>query len=104
MESPRKRGTMNNSMANFSLSDNALVNYVRSSREELSKVVWPSRSKIVKHTAIVIALSVGVGVFFGIEMHRRSKVPQGLISTAHGGTSSSATTISCATLRPNSAV
>lgn len=30
---------------------------------------------------------VGVGVFFGREMLERSGVPQGLISTAHGGTS-----------------
>jgi hypothetical protein len=30
---------------------------------------------------------VGVGVFFGVEMHRRTGVPQGLIATAHGGTS-----------------
>ncbi len=29
----------------------------------------------------------GVGVHFGIEMHRRTGVPQGLIATAHGGTS-----------------
>lgn len=30
---------------------------------------------------------VGAGVFFGLEMWQRSKVPQGLICTAHGGTS-----------------
>jgi hypothetical protein len=30
---------------------------------------------------------VGVGVFFGRLMHERSGVPQGLIATAHGGTS-----------------
>ena len=29
----------------------------------------------------------GVGVYFGIAMHRRTGVPQGLIATAHGGTS-----------------
>lgn len=29
---------------------------------------------------------VGVGVHVGIELHRRSGVPQGLIATAHGGT------------------
>ncbi len=32
---------------------------------------------------------VGPGVFFGLEMLRRSGVPQGLICTAHGGTSMS---------------
>jgi sialate O-acetylesterase len=30
---------------------------------------------------------VGVGIFFGIEMVKRTGVPQGLISCAHGGTS-----------------
>jgi sialate O-acetylesterase len=29
----------------------------------------------------------GVGVWFGKDMHKRTKVPQGLIATAHGGTS-----------------
>jgi preprotein translocase SecE subunit len=52
-------------MANFSLSDNALVNYIRNSREELGKVVWPSRSKVVLHTAIVIGISVVMGIVFG---------------------------------------
>lgn len=30
---------------------------------------------------------VGVGVYFGVLMHERTGVPQGLIATAHGGTS-----------------
>jgi hypothetical protein len=33
------------------------------------------------------AKGVGIGVFFGKLMHERSGVPQGLIATAHGGTS-----------------
>lgn len=38
----------------------------------------------IRHTA---KKGVGVGVFFGREMLARSGVPQGLIATAHGGTS-----------------
>ena len=52
-------------MAKTTLSDNAIFNYIRASREELGKVVWPSRSKIIKDTAIVIGLALVVGLFFG---------------------------------------
>jgi preprotein translocase SecE subunit len=52
-------------MANFSLSDNPLMNYLRASREELGKVVWPSRTKVVLHTSIVIGISLAMGAFFG---------------------------------------
>jgi len=45
------------------------------SREDAEKM----RRKELKGT--------GVGIFFGREMLKRSKVPQGLICTAHGGTS-----------------
>lgn len=35
----------------------------------------------------VATQGVGPGVFFGIEMYKRTGVPQGLVSCAHGGTS-----------------
>lgn len=49
----------------LSFTDNPLANYVRESREELRKVVWPTRGKIIRDTLIVVAISVTVGVFFG---------------------------------------
>ena len=43
-------------------------------------------SKLARITGLG-AKGTGVGVYFGIEMHRRTGVPQGLIATAHGGSS-----------------
>lgn len=42
-----------------------LVNYVRESREELRKVVWPSRQTVIRDTLIVLGISVTMAVFFG---------------------------------------
>ncbi|MFA6288706.1 MAG: sialate O-acetylesterase [Opitutaceae bacterium] len=44
----------------------------------------PEQGEAIRRTA---KKGVGVGVFFGREMFARSGVPQGLIATAHGGTS-----------------
>jgi len=44
----------------------------------------PQQAEEVRNHAVK---GVGVGVFFGKEMFARSGVPQGLICTAHGGTS-----------------
>jgi len=44
----------------------------------------PEEGEKLRRTA---AMGVGVGIFFAREMLRRSKVPQGLICVAHGGTS-----------------
>jgi hypothetical protein len=45
----------------------------------------PSRQEVA-HGKKTSHKGVGVGVYFGIEMYRRTGVPQGLIATAHGGT------------------
>ncbi len=50
----------------FSLTDNRVVNYIKEAREELSKVVWPSRAELVRHTLIVVAVSLAVAFFLGI--------------------------------------
>jgi preprotein translocase subunit SecE len=39
--------------------------FIRESLAELRKVSWPSRAEAIKLTAVVIALSVIVGVFIG---------------------------------------
>ncbi len=41
------------------------VNYLRQSRVELQKVVWPSRQVTINHTVLVIAFSVGMAAFLG---------------------------------------
>lgn len=43
----------------------APVHFLREVREELKLVVWPGREKIVRLTAIVIVVSLAVGLFVG---------------------------------------
>ncbi len=45
---------------------NRLISYFRESRDELKKVVWPSRKKTVNDTILVVAISLVVAVFLGL--------------------------------------
>jgi len=45
---------------------NKIVNYFKESRHELKKVVWPSRKEAIKHTLIVIGISLAVAAFLGL--------------------------------------
>jgi len=45
---------------------NRLVRYLVESRAELKKVAWPTRQELIKHTLIVIGLSLFVAAFLGI--------------------------------------
>ncbi|MBI5753758.1 preprotein translocase subunit SecE [Candidatus Peregrinibacteria bacterium] len=42
---------------------NAIINYIRSSFEELTKVVWPTRNQAVRLTVIVLAFCILMAVF-----------------------------------------
>ena len=44
---------------------NKLLTYLKESRAELMKVVWPSRKQTRDNTIIVIIVSVGVAIFLG---------------------------------------
>jgi len=41
------------------------TNFLRELRGELRKVVWPTRKEAINLTAVVIALSAGLGIFLG---------------------------------------
>ena len=43
-----------------------IVDYFKESRHELKKVVWPSRKETIKHTLIVIGVSLAVAAFLGL--------------------------------------
>ncbi|OGJ42745.1 preprotein translocase subunit SecE [Candidatus Peregrinibacteria bacterium RIFCSPLOWO2_01_FULL_39_12] len=43
-----------------------LTNYIRSSFEELSKVVWPTKNQAVKLTIIVLVFCLIVAVVLGV--------------------------------------
>lgn len=45
---------------------NKIIKYVKESRQELKKVVWPTKNETIKYTMLVIGISLAVAVFFGI--------------------------------------
>ncbi len=45
---------------------NRLTNYLKSSQQELKKVVWPSKKEVIQHTMLVIGISLGVAAFLGL--------------------------------------
>lgn len=48
------------------LRDNKLTRYLVSAKEELKKVVWPTKKQTWNHTMLVIGISLGVAAFIGI--------------------------------------
>jgi preprotein translocase subunit SecE len=42
-----------------------ISNYIKESRIELKKVVWPTRKQTTNHTLMVIGISLGVALFLG---------------------------------------
>lgn len=45
--------------------DNRVVRYLRETRAELRKVVWPSRKEATRLSAIVAGVTVGMSAFLG---------------------------------------
>lgn len=41
------------------------VLFLRETRDELKKVVWPTRQEVIKLTTVVILISLLVGLFLG---------------------------------------
>ena len=44
----------------------SVKNYFVGSFQEMKKVNWPTRSQTINYSVMVIALSVGMAVFFGL--------------------------------------
>lgn len=42
------------------------INYLRDTRAELRHVTWPTKNEAINYTIIVIAISIGTGVFLGL--------------------------------------
>lgn len=45
---------------------NKLTNYIKNSIIELKKVSWPTKQQVIRHTLLVITISLVVAVFLGI--------------------------------------
>ncbi len=41
------------------------VNFFKEVREELKKVVWPSKEEVIRLTGVVVLISIFVGLFLG---------------------------------------
>lgn len=61
------------------LSNNKIINYIKESKIELKKVVWPTKQEVYKHTIIVIGVSLAAAAFLGIFDYTFSKVLEGII-------------------------
>ena len=44
----------------------SLKSYLEAAISELKKVTWPTKQQITMYSIIVIAMSIGVAVFFGV--------------------------------------
>ncbi len=42
-----------------------IATYLRETKEELIRVSWPSRQVVMKHTLLVIGISLGLGLVLG---------------------------------------
>jgi len=42
-----------------------IINYIKESKEELKKVVWPTRKETIKYTLLVIGISIVTAIFLG---------------------------------------
>lgn len=51
-----------------------LTDYLKGAREELAKVVWPSRKVTANHTLVVIIISVAIAFFLGAVDYGLSKI------------------------------
>ncbi len=45
---------------------NKILKYFQESKSELKKVAWPTKKEITNYTLLVIAISLGIALFFGI--------------------------------------
>lgn len=43
-----------------------LINYLKEAYAEMKKVVWPTKKQTINYSVLVIAISLGVAIFFGI--------------------------------------
>lgn len=49
----------------MAITDSKVVRYFVEAKEEMRKVIWPSRKETTNHTLLVIGISLGVAAFLG---------------------------------------
>lgn len=63
---------------------NPILEYFRTSKEELEKVSWPSKEDTLRYSGLVIAGSVLAALFFGALDFGLGRVVQAVINTRSG--------------------
>ena len=53
-------------MSEVNKKQNKIVEYFKSSIEELKKVKWPTRKEAVNHTILVVLICIFMAVFLGL--------------------------------------
>jgi preprotein translocase subunit SecE len=43
-----------------------IIGYLRDTRAELRHVSWPTKEQTMNYTIVVLAISIGVGLFLGL--------------------------------------
>lgn len=46
--------------------DNRIVRYLKATRSELRKVIWPTRDETINLTIIVLIVTIGMSLFLGV--------------------------------------
>ena len=67
----------------MTLKENAVAKYLFDARDELAKVVWPSRAQVVQHSLLVIGLSLVLAAYFGLIDYLLSKGLETSLLLAH---------------------
>lgn len=42
-----------------------VISFFQETKEELGKVIWPSREQTIRYTVLVVLVAVSVGLFLG---------------------------------------
>lgn len=48
------------------MAKNRVIQYLNECKEELKKVVWPTKKQVINHTWLVIGISLAVAAFLGL--------------------------------------
>ena len=62
---------------------NKAIDYLRSSKNELTKVTWPSKQETTRYSIMVITISLGVAVFFGVMDYGLGKIMNATLANAN---------------------
>ena len=61
--------------------NNKVFSFLQETREELNKVIWPSREQTIRYTVLVVIVAVSVGLFLGGIDYILTQVTTFLLST-----------------------